>query len=429
MAIAQHAASAPASAAVARQAASESLFSAQTIERVRAIAREKGDLMAGRVTFFGMDRLRAHYGESWPQHADRAFSTVKQLLEHRLGEKDVCQRVGSQGFLLVLADNSIEGARAKCAALTKAITDKLLGDQSLGTFLSVDSSVQAISSKLLLASMTEQTETPEAPAAAPTKPGAAANAQTAPAAAPEAAPRPQFVFRPIWNVKAKVISAYQGWPSVPPRTDARPARGAIEERERATFGLDRNLLEYAVSKFDDPQGAPAPRLTIVPVHVSSLDNLSDRRRYLEICHAVPEFKRKRLVFEVLGMPKDVAKDAMGKYSASLRQVGGALIARMEANRARFDTLAETGYMAVSADVRNIPGPEAEVFAWMDRFVRGASLARLRTFLHGINSVSLAVAAVCSGFDYIDGDAVRPIIDEPGGIAPYEAADLFTAYGS
>jgi GGDEF domain-containing protein len=398
--------------------AGQSVFSQQTIERVRAIARSKGDLMAGRVTFFGMDRLRAHYGSAWPQHADRAFETVRLLLERRLDGMDICQRVGNQGFLLVLADDSIEGARAKCAAITKAITDKLLGDQALAPFLSVDGSVEAISGKLLLESMTASGQAQGAATAAEgAKPAPPRSAVAAPPKAP-------FVFRPIWNVKAKVISAYQIWPVLPPR----PGVTRVNEPDqpgRSTFGFDRALLENAVG---NAERGPAPRLTVIPVHVTSLDTLADRRRYLECCHAIPEALRKRVVFEVLGMPKDAAKDAMAKYSASLRQAGGALIARTEANRTRFDILAQTGFMAVSADVRNIAGSEAEIFLWMDRFVRAASIARLRTFLHGINAVSLAVAAVCSGFDYIDGDAVRPILDAPGGIAPYEASDLFSASG-
>ncbi len=61
---------------------------------------------------------------------------------------------------------------------------------------------------------------------------------------------------------------------------------------------------------------------------------------------------------------------------------------------------------------------------MERFVGRASKAGLRTSVYGLNTLSLTTAAISSGFDYIEGDAVHSEVDQPDHVYRFQSEDLF-----
>jgi hypothetical protein len=71
--------------------------------------------------------------------------------------------------------------------------------------------------------------------------------------------------------------------------------------------------------------------------------------------------------------------------------------------------------------------EARIIARMERFVAAANRHRFRTYVHGIESLSLAAAAKTAGFDYISGMTTTSLSDavtRPQGVYEVSLGELF-----
>ena len=55
---------------------------------------------------------------------------------------------------------------------------------------------------------------------------------------------------------------------------------------------------------------------------------------------------------------------------------------------------------------------------IDAFAAAAKQHRLRCYVTGIRSISLYTAAVTSGFDYVGGHALTPVVRDVGDISGY-----------
>jgi hypothetical protein len=61
---------------------------------------------------------------------------------------------------------------------------------------------------------------------------------------------------------------------------------------------------------------------------------------------------------------------------------------------------------------------------MERLAAMAAKAGLRSYAHGLTSVSLTTAAIGAGFDYIDGDVVTTVVDTPVEAYRFEARNIY-----
>jgi hypothetical protein len=90
----------------------------------------------------------------------------------------------------------------------------------------------------------------------------------------------------------------------------------------------------------------------------------------------------------------------------------------------FMQFATARIAAVGCDLGEQAGSELALMQQMARFGKGAAKAGVATYLRGINSLSLAAAALGAGFSHVDGDAVAAIVDQPRGIVEFSLLDLY-----
>jgi len=69
--------------------------------------------------------------------------------------------------------------------------------------------------------------------------------------------------------------------------------------------------------------------------------------------------------------------------------------------------------------------EKSLFTLIYNFAAATSATGLDTYAHGIGTLSLTSTAVCSGFDFVNGDAVISIADSPNHIYRFSLADLYS----
>lgn len=59
----------------------------------------------------------------------------------------------------------------------------------------------------------------------------------------------------------------------------------------------------------------------------------------------------------------------------------------------------------------------------DRFCDGAQKAGLRTYVHGLRTMSMTTAAIAAGFAYVDGDTIKSVSEDAGGLYRFEMRNL------
>src|SRR5262249_23156465 len=133
---------------------------------------------------------------------------------------------------------------------------------------------------------------------------------------------------------------------------------------------------------------------------------------------------KLLVIELIDIPAEITRFRLREPIAWLRTRARALIARPGFVPRDFELFKEAGFLGVSVGVRDYDWAEKRLLQGFELFVGLAEKHQLQSFVHGIDTTSLAVAAMASGFTYIEGTAVAAPIDHPSHITPFEIDKLF-----
>jgi hypothetical protein len=263
------------------------------------------------------------------------------------------------------------------------------------------------------------------------RPAAAIAAEGTTASTTDGTPAPaldqvRFLFRPIWDVKRNVVFNFLCVPMT------KTVGGRIVAGESAIEGLaDRHVrLDYdlrLVNRVTDEierVGAEDRRILFtVPVHVDTVSSGAFRTEYLKRWRGLPLSLQRLAVFDLVGGSDGFPQSRLIEILPSLKPVSRAVTLRMPMSAvhslARF---AHVGLYAISTEV---PQAREEGMAHeFEKFVIAAEKAHLLTYLHGIRTGSLALAAVGAGFSFIDGPAIGSAEANPKDALRFSMEDLY-----
>ena len=135
----------------------------------------------------------------------------------------------------------------------------------------------------------------------------------------------------------------------------------------------------------------------------------------------------RIVFEMVGLPENIPQPRILELSAVLRNHSRAIIARFSPEHGNFPAYRAAGLHAVGIDVFSMGKTENMMVKDMEKFVKNAKQNELKTYIHGIRSISLLTAAISIGFDYLDGYALGSVVDQAQDIRGFSMADAYLEY--
>lgn len=101
-----------------------------------------------------------------------------------------------------------------------------------------------------------------------------------------------------------------------------------------------------------------------------------------------------------------------------------VVIRLSLDEVDMARMKSVGFRTVGGDLRDHPWPEALAMKKMEAFAAAADEARLMSYLTGLDTTSSVVAAVCSGFQLVAGDAVAPEVEFPTGVYLFDTVNLF-----
>ncbi len=113
-------------------------------KRLKEICTERSNLLAGRIHFVNMAKIRAKFGERWKSVAPKAHAIIESVLKAHLGKKDVFGRLEEDTYAIAFDNLPPDEAKLTCIFLSQEILKNLMGEEGDLSLLDVMSSVKRI---------------------------------------------------------------------------------------------------------------------------------------------------------------------------------------------------------------------------------------------------------------------------------------------
>lgn len=235
------------------------------------------------------------------------------------------------------------------------------------------------------------------------------------------------VFRAMWNVNNKLLTAYSALPVI------KSPEGHVESVVRvdgegkqyaAAAACDRRVQEEALTKLHLLLDAGHKILLVLPVHFSTVDRYDYFVPYQQRLRKLRDKSRQLVVQELVGIPADLNGDRIRETVTRLRQVSRSVMVRVSPPGSGLRAWRDAGVHAAGFEFMEGQTSEHALLKQLDGFAERADEAGLKKFVYGLTTRSAAAGAVAAGFDYIEGNIVRPPVDSPAYVEPFESLDLF-----
>jgi hypothetical protein len=412
----------------------------EVIEGLKRVIGTDGQALVGQVQLIGLSKFRGVFGAEWPAIRDKARAIASAAIERRLVKGDVFTLYGDEDYLILFASLPEREAQIKCAMIAEEVSKRLIGESADPSVVEVKSAVRVVGKdikfekidvdrifKSLLAQRVSMPDDKTVPrknsAELSTKEKEKENV-----AHTLTTLNIIYVYRPIWFIKQNVVSSYT---CVPARVtdEGRFAYGSKVlpggERSGLVGTLDCMTLRRILGDLEKlMQGGTIPPVLGMAIHFETLAISSVRNLFFEICRAIPEPNRRRIVFELLGVPSDIAHPRLYEIVSLVKPFCRAVLLRLQINSHNLIPLDNVPLHAVGLELSDELRPEADLMREMQSFAVRAEKHGFKKYVHGLRSVSLITAAVYAGFDYVDGDPLTSIVDTHADIRRFHPLDLF-----
>lgn len=356
-----------------------------------------------RMAMIRWDRLPPLLGPRWPEVEGKVGRLVLSLAGKALGAGSACVRFDDRSVLLVLADAGGGARDRKVEAAASLIRRSLFGALRRDEMVEAWTVHGADADGLVCERLDGGSEATAAarPPVAEEKRHSLVLGDT------------DFSFFPLWEVRRNSVFFYVCEPfwTLPDggvlREDALAGQFASP---RHVVALDVELLRNAAEVAADVMEQDRMAQVLVPVHYSTLVADAAASRYAGEIRKVAYQLQERAYFEVVGVPAEVDRARLGEIVGGLRSLCHGVCVRVDFGWQDLTGLAAARVFAVGLSLRADNRREADIIADLDAFAARAAAASLRSYVHGIRTTSLSVAATCSGFDFIGSEALAATLD-------------------
>ena len=449
---------------------------------VRTLTVDGARTINGSVHFVSLVKLCEFYGDDWPRVEEHVHSVARTAIEARLHRGDIYARYHDDGYLILICNLWREAANTKCRLIARDISRQLFdgGDDDLIPTTEMD---EAIKKALMQGDQDpmQDDRDPTAMAWPSMKQGESSRRDQINFFDPDALAKraerievdgpgeeegllsggeweqesdrdgqrePQwetdntyinprvladlyrndvgFSYRPVWQIKNRIISSYLCIPIGVTKDGGRLLKESEALSSPMNAAIDFLLLERISSDLEKLLKASRKMVLVVPVHYGTLNVMKNRRLFLDACSRILDEQRQFIVFEVIGLPPILPTATLVSVFSALQPFSRAILVRRQFTDRNLARLKPLGVYAVGIDLSDCDLAERKAIAQMDEFNEQAQKAQLPTYVIGLNTVSLTTAAMSSGFSLIAGEPVMSLLHEPPGILPFKITDLYRA---
>lgn len=424
-----------------------------------------------------LSAVREELAGKWEKLGAKIESTAATVIRRRLADEDVVAKLDGPAFMIVFGALDPGEAEVKCALLSEEVRERIVGKHpSVGngavgagfvnlergteaTEIDLDASVARIAqSRPTLVVGADDPDDPSHRSRFPAKRDPAGQdemfgqpavrwrtrtgtvrggrvpvplddddgAADAPSADPLDTSNFRFHYRPMWDVSRGVVTTFHCVLDRVPETDAdgEPVDG--EASDSRIVDLDLAVLDHGLTDLRSMLETERRMLVSVPVHYATLGApLRHRTRYVDRLRTVPDEARQLLLAEIVEVPSGALASRLLEIVEFIRPFLRSVMLRTDLDERDFSRLVGMRIFAAGVDVGGEVEDERDLIRAMQRFTKRAEGVGLRTYIRGLSSLSMTTAAICAGFDSVDGDAVASIVDAPEAMYRFEPLDLIS----
>ena len=411
-------------------------------DRAKEILTSGRKITAGGVYLIGLEDIRDQLGKRWESVKERVQDYTGRLLEKVLSSQDVWFRQGDSQYIIVFANADIQAAQLICGKIVETLHQALLGHSDTSritvktALMEIDGSIAVGSTRLneLLVQAASQQERPADRPDAAAQPQAGLSQKDAPqkgslAAQPQAEERrrpsladfaldngessaqPKVLFRPIYDVKNKVISTYTCRPDI--HTCRYINQFTMDDtlQEESIFDYDMETLCHAISTYNELYKNKFRYAQTIPVHFETIASTRRRREYLQSCRMIPSYLIPFLAFELEGLPPGIPYGRLAEMVTMLRPFGRAIIVILREENTDIPTYANAGIKGVGLSMDFRDGDQRCI----EKIQSFCPLPRkhgLFAYLDGVRNAVQLQAATEAGAAYVGGAVVGEDSDVP-----------------
>jgi hypothetical protein len=244
-----------------------------------------------------------------------------------------------------------------------------------------------------------------------------------------------FFYRPMWSVRTNMMAISSCMPiGRLPSGEMVTGTAMIPPGASSDFiqMVDNGALGHVLDDGQRLAEMDYTTLVSIPVHYETLVDRERRAAYLNLCHGLPPRARGRVIFECIGIGQAAGQAELVAGIMALKAYSAMVIGLLPLDAQNFAFWKSAGLSSVGVDIHDQQGSaansEAELIDHLERFVFLASQSGLHPYVRGLNSLSLAAAAVAAGFDFMEGGIIQDQI-EPSAVRPFTLQDLYLQFAA
>lgn len=223
-----------------------------------------------------------------------------------------------------------------------------------------------------------------------------------------------FRYYPIWDIGEDAVFCYlfeAFWDigtgdAVPVET----LTGQFQDPKQL-LALDLETLSKAVEELDKRLNQYRLAKVLVPVHYRTLADPATRETYVRFCNGKMWSVHEFALFELTNPPADVTHAELADAVRQIEPFGSGVMLRVAPGFSRFDRVPADRILAIGIDVRPDVRPETEIIADLKTLGVMAGRLGVKSFVHGLHTLSPSVIAACAGIDLIGSDAIAQAVED------------------
>ncbi|WP_431857259.1 hypothetical protein [Azospirillum sp.] len=391
--------------------------------KARQILQTHSSMAAGVVHLLGLDQIREAVGEKWPLISERVHDLAARMLQKHLGPNDAWIRYDNANYLVVFSGRDKAAAQLVCGKIKAELHELLLGRSETSTITvktaTIDLEGQVLVETQRLSELLDAFATQAAAAAECTgcthrgedaePPCIGTGQELAQKLGLAGKSEPEFMYRPVWDAYAQVISTYV-CEAFLVRPGFNRVRGYDVLYDQENFDdildLDMKTFSEAVATYNELFQNRFRFVLTIPVHFETLANTKRRREYWQLFRMTPKYLIPFLAFELVSLPPKIPFGRLSEIVNILRTSCRTVIARTGSELPDLPTYVQGGVKAVGLDIcAHADG--AKVRQDIERFGAVCRKAGIVPYADGVRTPSMLEAADKAAFKYLAG----PLIGE------------------
>lgn len=224
----------------------------------------------------------------------------------------------------------------------------------------------------------------------------------------------QFRYYPLWEVRGNDIFCYLCEPFWDVGTGEPLPEDALQTEfadPKRILALDLETLRKATEQVEEVVAQYGLMTVLIPVHFETLTNTESADAYIQLCDKLIWPVLESVYFEIVSPPIPLSKDGLVRVADRIKPYGRGLLLRVEPSFDRFDQIPADDILSVGMDFRADQRDEGETLSDLKRFASDSGSRGLHSHAHGMKTLTLSLAAVSAGFDFVGSDAISPPLEK------------------